>query len=597
MQQFGTRILAAFGPALAAIALAVLAVAGMAPPALAIPVTDVSDDGQQTSRYETTPGAPGALLLDWGSVPFPATPDWTGDLERAVGGLEFGDFDNDDDLDLACGCYDASSSFPPITIHHTLIYRNDGGVLQTTPTWQSTDERHTGDVRFGDIDGDGRDDLYASNGGQGLDPSVVYLNGPGGIDTTPDWIAADATWSLGSQFADLDHDGRLDLVVANQGNSIVPSRPVSVFFNGPGGLETSPSWTSADSALSNSVSVADLNGDSNVSVIGHTFAADGATRIFQLPHRPIESIDRIELNGWLGIMFSTLDRRTGRIHFGFPLPSGVTIEVDYTYAAYPDIAFSRWVNYESGIYPNTAGTLAAVPGWTTGDAARADKGIAFSDQDLDGDPDLVLAGSDPTLLYRNDGGTLTSTWSHTNSFWGCQDLDWGDVDNDGDEDLATIHFSNRQLRIYLNRDGVLDPVPSWIYALGTSATEVAFGDVNGDGFLDVAAGSARSPLVLFYNTGPPVAAPTVGRATPESIRGTPNPFRDSVLLDVPAVSGARTLRVYDAAGRVVRQLGRRTGGGPIRWDGRTDSGRPVPPGVYWVSLGERGSSGRVVRVR
>ncbi|MBZ0267424.1 FG-GAP-like repeat-containing protein, partial [bacterium] len=447
------------------------------PAAFAGPRVDVSEDGSLVSRYDAdmaeAEAARGALRRGGTAVPYGALPDWTGDLERAVGGLEFGDFDNDGDVDLACGCYNASSSFPPITIYHTLIYRNDGGVLETTPSWTSDDQRHTGDVRFGDLDGDGRVDLYASNGGQSLQPSVVYFNGPSGMDTAPGWIASDATWSLAAQIADVDHDGRNDVVVGNQGNSVVPSRPASIFFNSAGGLQTSPAWTSADSALSNGVAVTDLDGGTNLAVIAHAFAGDGVNALFRVPRVPVVSIERVEVIGGATPAY-TVDRRIGRIHFASPPASGTTVEVDYTYSRFPDVAFARWVNYATCVYTNAAGTMGSLPSWTTGNSSRADKGIGFSDVDGDGDMDLAFSGSDPTELWRNDGGTLTgSIWSPVNSFWGCQDLDWADIDNDGDEDLATIHFGNKQLRIYLNQGGVMDAAPSWIYTLGSSATEVA----------------------------------------------------------------------------------------------------------------------------
>jgi FG-GAP-like repeat len=572
--------------------------------ASAAPRVDVSEDGNLVSRYDSAvaeaEAAHGAVHRGGSTVPYGALPDWTGDLERAVGGLEFGDFDNDGDLDLACGCYNASSSFPPITIYYTLIYRNDGGVLETTPSWTSTDQRHTGDVRFGDLDGDGRVDLYVSNGGQSLQPSVVYTNGPSGIDETPDWIADDETWSLAAQIADVDDDGRNDVVVSNQGNSIIPSRPASIFFNGPGGLETTPSWTSADSALSNGAAVADLDGSSDVTVIAHALSGDGSTRIFHLPQVPLVSVGRVEVIGGVTPAY-TIDRRVSRIHFAAPPANGAAIEVDYTYSRYPDVAFARWVNYATCAYPNSAGTVGSLPSWNSGDASRADKGIGFSDVDGDGDPDLAFSGSDPTELWRNDGGTLAgAVWTPTNPNWSCQDLDWADIDNDGDEDLATIHFGSRQLRIYLNQGGVLDSAPSWVYSLGSSATEVAFGDVNGDGLLDVAAGTARLPLVLFLNQGGVVAAPATAPSAPGgAITATPNPSRRDVRLELPASPRPGIVRIVDAAGRLVRELPIAAGATRAGWDGRGSDGRSVPAGVYWaVREGDADrSAGRLIRLR
>ena len=67
-----------------------------------------------------------------------------------------------------------------------------------------------------------------------------------------------------------------------------------------------------------------------------------------------------------------------------------------------------------------------------------------------------------------------------------------------------------------------------------------------------------------------------------------SPFRRSVDLDVelPGEGRAR-IRIFDVAGRLVRELwsgplpaGART----FTWDGRTDGGQPMPPGIYFARL-------------
>ncbi len=59
----------------------------------------------------------------------------------------------------------------------------------------------------------------------------------------------------------------------------------------------------------------------------------------------------------------------------------------------------------------------------------------------------------------------------------------------------------------------------------------------------------------------------------------PNPTRTMVSLAGRGGTALRQVRLYDAAGRVVRRL---TGSGSeIRWDLRDDSGRRVAAGVYW----------------
>ncbi len=56
---------------------------------------------------------------------------------------------------------------------------------------------------------------------------------------------------------------------------------------------------------------------------------------------------------------------------------------------------------------------------------------------------------------------------------------------------------------------------------------------------------------------------------------------------------AVTLRVYDLRGRLVRTVlaeERAAGRHEVRWNGRSDSGTPLPSGVYLVQLRGGGAS-------
>jgi outer membrane protein assembly factor BamB len=68
---------------------------------------------------------------------------------------------------------------------------------------------------------------------------------------------------------------------------------------------------------------------------------------------------------------------------------------------------------------------------------------------------------------------------------------------------------------------------------------------------------------------------------------SPNPLRVGSRLEFAAPAGVSvSLRIYDASGRLVRDLfsGTSSGSGRVVWDGRSDAGVPVASGVYFVRL-------------
>ena len=79
-----------------------------------------------------------------------------------------------------------------------------------------------------DFDGDGRLDLVAAHMHQGTSPQevVVYLNGGGGLNWRRQVIATTGSHDIVA--ADLDGDGRPDILGANHGG---PFQPVELWLN------------------------------------------------------------------------------------------------------------------------------------------------------------------------------------------------------------------------------------------------------------------------------------------------------------------------------------------------------------------------------
>lgn len=132
------------------------------------------------------------------------------DTRRTVGASWF-DADADGDLDLIVGNMDGDAN---------ALFRNDGGQFTDIAeaagvAWGGRTPRESthGTVRpcAADVDNDGRTDLFFANYG----PNGLFLNRGNGRfeDVSAAWgIAIDGRYDA-CAFADIDHDGRLDLYV------------------------------------------------------------------------------------------------------------------------------------------------------------------------------------------------------------------------------------------------------------------------------------------------------------------------------------------------------------------------------------------------
>lgn len=183
---------------------------------------------------------------------------------------------------------------------------------------------------------------------------------------------------------------------------------------------------------------------------------------------------------------------------------------------WPDVVVSNGNDMRTernGVYISNAGVLPTSPTWESGDAAKHGH-LFVADYDNDGDQDVAVAllnplSSEPGIkIYRNDGGTLTSTpaWRSAASFYAWHPS-WGDFDLDGDLDLligSSDAYGGRRWQnfIFINRGGVLDTTPGWSSADNRHLDHMEFADVDDDGDLDVVAiGSGTSNWIYRNNNG------------------------------------------------------------------------------------------------
>jgi len=128
-------------------------------------------------------------------------------------------------------------------------------------------------------------------------------------------------------------------------------------------------------------------------------------------------------------------------------------------------------------------------------------GITKADIDGDGWIDLILANNGQNFLWYNDHGTWTD---QTNERLPAaiditQDVEFGDYDNDGDLDLLVSNELDNKL-LQNDGHGFFTDVSEDVFqeGIGEETREGDFGDVDGDGDLDIYFANVR-----FFQNSPP----------------------------------------------------------------------------------------------
>jgi uncharacterized repeat protein (TIGR01451 family) len=324
--------------------------------------------------------------------------------------IKFGDVDGDGDLDAVGAAFGNNS-----------LYRNDGSgnFTRSNALGNNTDF----DVELGDLDGDGDLDAVVTSTGRAFD-SWFRNDGSGNFTRVSYFQNTNQTYQ--AAIGDIDGDGDLDIAIARSGlNPILINDGSGVFTNATFG---------STSTVTYDIEFGDVDGDGDLDAV---LANNGENELY--------------LNDGSGDFTLVANA------LGSPASTGVSWDV------------------------------------------------ALGDLDGDGDLDVVTAEVGQNLLYFNDGsggfGTgqlLPGTGATTLS------LSLGDLDGDGALDIVegngnTSNPSENPDNIYFN-DG--RGSFSVVRGLGSGRTwGNAVGDVDGDGDLDVAIANFGGTS-LFLQTPP-----------------------------------------------------------------------------------------------
>ena len=172
---------------------------------------------------------------------------WRSEDSRDTYSLRWGDWDNDGDLDLAVGNYG----------DHNQVFENENGTLQLDIAnglgWQSPEQHQTTSVDWGDADGDNDLDLFIVNFGN---VDYFYASHEGELVLEPEnglgWRSSHKPLANAGGWIDWDQDGDLDMALANHGSTngvaenydqdqaLLPDSPPTVSIQIVGDNESTP---------------------------------------------------------------------------------------------------------------------------------------------------------------------------------------------------------------------------------------------------------------------------------------------------------------------------------------------------------------------
>jgi hypothetical protein len=369
------------------------------------------------------------------------------------------------------------------------------------PTFYPTPAQPWG-VAVGDVTGDGIPDLVTSEtpGGFGPGGKVSVLPGKGDGTFGPRTDYAVGNEPVTVALADLNGDGRLDIVTSNDFGD-----GMTVLLNNGNGTFNRTDYKPG-MGLCTTVAVADLNGDGHPDIVLGDYTNSKVVVMLNNGDGTFKELSNFSVPGSNVRMVKLGDfNRDG--HF----------DMAVTYQFSPVVSI---------LLGNGDGTF----GPATNSALRGPcGGLALADLNGDGKLDIVahdgVQSDTVSVLLGNGNGTFgpyTAYQVGLSNNAAAPGVAVGDLNGDGHLDIVTVNSSANSLSLLLgNGDGTFGHRMD--ITVGNVPEDVALGKFNGDGRLDIANTNEQGNTVSVLNSVKKHAEPmsTIAGATVTEASGLP----------------------------------------------------------------------------
>ncbi len=337
-------------------------------------------------------------------------------------------------------------------------------------------------ANFIDVNGDGWDDVFITNGPFSGQNNMLFLNNQNNTFTavTDEAIVQDNDRSDGASFADADNDGDVDAFVVTFGANGQGKKNYFYRNDGDGSFTYEPNIAMGiPLTYSEMANWVDINNDQKLDLYI-------TNSVGNLKNLYFENQGDMSFEGVTNLAITDEVRPSRSIDW-----------VDYDQDGDNDLYVTNEGNNRNALYRNDgANAFTQIFDLVIVDQIRSSAGSSWGDIDNDGDFDLFVAnygnsGQSNQLFINTNGSFVEDTSSIigtpvTNSFGSS----FGDIDNDGDLDLLVCNSflaGQNTNFVYIN-DG------SGHFSVDTTSSLAthqgwtfgcAFGDYDNNGWLDV----------------------------------------------------------------------------------------------------------------